>query len=244
MKYDNNYSDDMPVKTGGRGFYIALALCLVAVCGVAVTTFVGNLNADTPKTENTTVPVRTTDGQQVVIPATNVRDDRTTATTVTTTTTVPVTTVTTASADLFVFPVSNKVLLPYSESLLYSETLGAWHTHNGVDFAADVGAMVKAPADGTIKRIYQDGLWGAVIEIDHGGKVISRCCGVAPKSVKEGDAVKAGQTIGTVSEIPAEIVGDSHVHLEVLANEKYVDPLLLIRGETVKVTSEPTATTK
>ena len=97
MKYDHNYSDDMPVKTSGKGFYIALAVCLVAVCGVAVTTFVGNLSAE-PATEGTTkITNATTAEQQVVIPATNVRDDRTTLTTTETPTTVATTTAATST---------------------------------------------------------------------------------------------------------------------------------------------------
>lgn len=243
MKYDQKYSDDdMPAKSGGKGFYIALAVCLVAVCGVAVSTFVGGLSTNAPDTTTTVTAVTTTEVKQVVIPATDVKDDRTTTVKTTVKTTpMPTTTSTTATPDLFVFPASNRVLLPYSESLIYSATLGSWNTHNGVDFSAEAGSQIKAPADGTVTRIYQDGLWGDVIEIDHGGKVISRCCGVTAQGIKEGDTVKVGDVIGTASEIPAEILSDPHIHIEVIANDKYVDPLLLIRGETVTVTT--TATT-
>lgn len=77
----------------GKGFYVALAVCLVAVCGVAVVTFIGSLPAifgqdtsDAPETSATEKPVDT--------PVTNVPDDRTTAST--TTTTAPTTTTTKA----------------------------------------------------------------------------------------------------------------------------------------------------
>ncbi len=238
MKYD----DDKPVKSGGRGFYIALAICLVAVCGVAVATFVGKLPTDAPS-KGTTGTTVTTAVQQVVITATNVKDERTTTTAAPTTTRTTTTkaTTTTKVSDLFVFPVSNRVLQPFSEMPVFSETLGSWSTHNGVDFAADNGQTVKAPADGIVKRLYEDGLWGGVIEIEHGGKVVSRCCGVKAQGIKEGDSVKAGQGIGVVSAIPAEIVGDTHIHVEILANDKYVDPLLLMRGDAVHVTTTTTA---
>ena len=233
MKNDTTFThEDMPKKSSGKGFYIALAVCLVAVCGVAVSSFVSGLTKDTPKTDatgTTVTPQTTTSVQQVVIPATNVKDDRTTATT----TAKPTTVTTTAAADLFVFPATNRVLLGFSDSLIYSETLEEWSTHNGVDFAAEKGAQVKATAGGTVKRIYRDALWGDTVEIDHGGKVISRCCGVEAKNLKEGQTVAAGDVIGTVSEIPSEVLMESHIHLEILANDKYVDPLLLIRGEAV-----------
>ncbi len=234
---ENKYTnDDMPTKTGGKGFYIALAVCLVAVCGVAVATFVGGLTSNKPQTgvTGTTVKTVTTTGvKQVAIPATDVKDDRTTSTTVATA--APTTTTTTVAADMFIFPVSNRVLLGFSDTLIYSETLEEWSTHNGVDFEAEQGSQVKATASGTVTRIYRDALWGDVIEIDHGGKVISRICGVAAKNLREGQTVKAGDVIGTVGEIPAEILMTAHVHLEILANDKYVDPLLLIRGDAVMV---------
>ena len=251
MKYDHQYTnDDMPVKTSSKGFYIALAVCLVAVCGVAVATFVGGLSTDTPATQ-TTEPTPTT-VVQAGNPADDVKDDRTTATTATTTvtatttTTAAVTTTTAAETALFVFPASNRVLTPYSESLIYSETLEEWCTHNGVDFAADNGQEIKAPADGTVSRIFQDALWGDAVEITHGGNVVSRCYGVKAKGIKEGQTVKAGNVIGTATTIPAEVLMKSHVHVEVLANDKYVDPLTLIRGDTVRVTTttkQPATTT-
>ena len=141
-----------------------------------------------------------------------------------------------------VLPVSNRVLRPYSETHQYSETLGEWCTHNGVDFEANENQLVKAVADGTIKTITKDTLWGDVIEIDHGNKRFSRYCGVASQGVKVGDVVKAGDTIGKVTTVPSEMKDKAHVHLEILVNGKYLDPLTLLQGETVTVPSS--ATTK
>lgn len=234
MNNTDRYNDDMPTKSSGKGFYVALAVCLVAVCGVAVSGFIGGLSTDAPTPTTTRKPAVTTKVQQVVIPATNVTDDRTTVTTQTTT--AAVTTTATTKADLFVFPATNQVLTPYSEELLYSETLGSWNTHNGVDFLAESGSRVKTIADGTIVRVYHDGLWGDVIEVDHGGKIVSRYCGVKATGVREGDFVKVGAAIGVITDVPAEITEKTHLHLEILSNNKYVDPLLLIRGETVTVT--------
>ena len=48
-------------------------------------------------------------------------------------------------------PVSGRVLNSYSgDELVYSKTLGDWRTHNGVDYAADKGAEVTAPAAGKV----------------------------------------------------------------------------------------------
>ena len=48
-------------------------------------------------------------------------------------------------------PVSGRVLNSYSgDELVYNKTLGDWRTHNGVDYAADKGAEVTAPAAGKV----------------------------------------------------------------------------------------------
>lgn len=242
MKYDEHDTlDNKPKRTGGRGFYVALAVCLVAVCGVAVASFIGGVSTDTERPV-TTVKSTTTAVQQVALPVTNVTDERTTNTTVTTTV-ATTENVTTAAADLFVFPASNRVLVPYSEDMVYSETMGEWATHNGVDFSADEGSQVKVPADGTVLRVYSDSLWGDVVEIDHGGKVISRCCGVKAQNLKEGQSVKAGEVMGTVGDIAAEITMEPHIHVEILANGKPVNPLLLMSGKTVNVVTTTAAET-
>lgn len=240
MKNDAKFTEDTPSeKKNGKGFYIALAVCLVAVCGVAVSGFVSSLSKTTPQTGTTGTAVRTTATttgiQQVVVKATDVKDDRTTTRT-TVTSAVPTTT--TQAETWFVFPATNRVLLPFSDELIYSETLSEWGTHNGVDFEAKAGTQVKATAGGTVTGIYRDLLWGTVIEIDHGGKVVSRTCGVDAKNLTKGQTVQAGDVIGTVSEIPAESLTASHVHLEISANGKYVNPLLLIRGEAVFVEND------
>lgn len=248
MKYSNDYrSEGEEKKRSSKGFYIALAVCLVAVAGVAVVTFWNDSPApgDNDILPTTTTSARaattTTTVQQVVVPATGVPDDRTTQTTAKTTATVTTTTVN--AGDLFVFPVSNTVIRDYSEDLIFSETLGEWRTHNGVDFAAEKGAQVKAVADGTIKAIGEDPLWGGMVEIDHGDKLISRCYGVTAKDLKVGQTVKAGQGIGTVCDIPSEILDEPHLHLEVLVNGNYQNPMTLIRGSVVRKTQGTTAVT-
>ncbi|MBO5928864.1 MAG: M23 family metallopeptidase, partial [Clostridia bacterium] len=190
MNYQD-YEPDNEEKKSGKVFYWVLAACMIAVCGVIVTTVAGTLPKDIPEetqrvTTITTTVKSTSSIQQVVIPATDIPDDRTTTTTHTTTTTT-----TAKPADLFVLPVSNRVLRPFNETLQYSETLGEWRTHNGTDFEAEENQSVKAVAEGTIQTVVKDALWGNIIEIDHGGKRVSRYCGVTATGIKQGDTVKA-----------------------------------------------------
>lgn len=240
MKYSDEFENEDEKKSGGKVFYIALALCLIAICGVAVTTFVSTLPADEPESNEpakTSKLSTTTSVQQAVVPATDIKDDRTTTAAVTTTTQ------TTKQEDLFVFPVSNRVLRAFSNNHYFSDTLGEWVTHNGVDFAAKEGDEVKAAADGEISAIFKDALWGDVIEITHDGNIVTRYCGLTADSVAEGQSVQAGDVIGTISVVPAEVLDPSHLHMEVLVNGTYTDPLTLIKGQTVTVTTAATTTT-
>lgn len=208
----------------GRGFYAVLAVCLIAVGGVAAAVVSrGGFYAQEP-TESEPSASMVEPVEQVI---TNQRDDRTTTTTVTTT--VPTTTKTTAqSADLYVLPFGNGVQKAYSDGQpTYSVTMQDWRVHNGVDFVGDIDQTVKALADGTVLSVEEDAMWGMVVSIDHGLDVVSRYCGVQP-SVTEGTEVKAGQSIGTLSAIPCESAQEPHLHLELSIDGHLVDPVVAI----------------
>lgn len=123
-------------------------------------------------------------------------------------------------------PVSGRVLNAYSgDELVYSSTLGDWRTHNGVDYAADRGAEVTAPAAGKVVETGTDDKWGPVVAIEDASGRVWRVCGTTDAKVKKGDTVSAGQTIGKVGSVSCECAEESHIHLEVMEGEKYLDPI-------------------
>lgn len=123
-------------------------------------------------------------------------------------------------------PVSGRVLNSYSgDELVYSKTLGDWRTHNGVDYAADRGAEVTAPAAGKVVETGTDDKWGPVVAIEDASGRVWRVCGTTDARVKKGDTVSAGQTIGKVGSVSCECAEESHIHLEVMEGEKYLDPI-------------------
>lgn len=126
----------------------------------------------------------------------------------------------------FVMPVSGEISQKYSgDELVYNKTLNDWRTHNGVDIACAAGAEVKAAVAGKVVNIYDDGMWGQIVEIES-GEFVWRYTGLNAASVtaKVGDTLKAGQTFGTVGEITAEIGEGPHLHLEVLKGGNNLDP--------------------
>lgn len=123
-------------------------------------------------------------------------------------------------------PVSGRVLNAYSgDELVYSSTLGDWRTHNGVDYAASRGAEVTAPAAGKVVETGTDDKWGPVVAIEDASGRVWRVCGTTDAKAKKGDTVSAGQTIGKVGSVSCECAEESHIHLEVMEGEKYLDPI-------------------
>lgn len=206
----------------GRGFYAALAACLLATGGIAVATFGETLFVSQDK-ENTSSAIE----QPVEQPVTGVPEDRTTTTAAPKTTT----TTTAPAADLFVLPMGNTVLKPFSEGVpVYSQTMKDWRTHDGTDFVGDDGQEVRALADGTVTAVTTHPLWGGCVTIDHGLGVLSYYYGVKP-SVQQGRSVTVGSPIGTLSTAPCEAGERDHLHLEMTVDGVRVDPVKTIGRE-------------
>ena len=125
----------------------------------------------------------------------------------------------------FSLPVDGKVSAAYSgDELVYNNTLADWRTHNGIDIAAAAGAQVKAAMAGTVAKVAEDDMWGNVVEVTSGDLTL-RYCGLAEDlAVKQGDSVSLGQQLGALSEVPAEVAEEPHLHLEVLRGEATINP--------------------
>ena len=128
---------------------------------------------------------------------------------------------------VFTWPVNGTIIADYSvETLSYSETMGDWRTHEGLDLAAALGTKVTAAADGTVSALYQDDFMGTVVEINHGNGLISRYANLAEvPTVKIGDKVKTGAVIGSVGATAAmESSLPAHLHFAMYLNGSPVDP--------------------
>lgn len=126
-------------------------------------------------------------------------------------------------------PVSGRVLNSYSgDELVYSKTLGDWRTHNGVDYACAQDAQVCAPAAGKVTAVDTDSRWGSVVCIEDSAGHLWRVCGTAGPTVQTGDEVSVGQILGRAGSIPNECAEETHIHLEVLQGEQYLDPAKLL----------------
>lgn len=133
---------------------------------------------------------------------------------------------------VFIMPVEGEIIKGYAkDNLVYSETLQEWIVHQAIDIKADSREVVKAAADGTVTAIKNDPRYGLTVIIEHDGgfkTVYSNL--LTAEFVVEGEAVKQGQTIGTVgSSATFEIADDTHLHFEMLKDSVYVDPSIYIK---------------
>lgn len=126
-----------------------------------------------------------------------------------------------------IYPVGKTILKDYSgENPVYSATFGDWRVHSGIDFAADKGAAVKAMAGGVVKEIYSDDLLGVTVVIEHNGGFVGYYSGLGETTlVRPGDAINAGDIIGSVKSVPSEISDEPHLHLEIKVGDTLVDPM-------------------
>lgn len=133
--------------------------------------------------------------------------------------------------DYYTLPMGTDILMDYSpDTPVYNQTMGDWRTHTGIDFKGAEGSQVLSIAYGKVTKIYEDALYGTVVEIDHGNQVIAKYCGLNKEvlEIKKGDTVKGGTLIGYLGIIPCEKTDKSHLHFETLYKGKNTDPLELM----------------
>jgi murein DD-endopeptidase MepM/ murein hydrolase activator NlpD len=98
--------------------------------------------------------------------------------------------------------------------------------HSGLDIAGEKGQPVFATAAGKITHVGYQGAYGNLIVIDHGFGLETRYGHLQGYDVKKGDQVKRGDIIGKVG-ATGRATG-YHLHYEVLANGKLLNPLQLL----------------
>lgn len=205
----------------GKGYYIALVLCAVAI-GISGYLYYRNAN----KTEKTMA-----DKPSAAVDATQDQDIPAAATQPNTTdedqTNPPPTDKPAVKPTETCSPLEGNTVAKYSmEALSYNVTTRDWRVHNGIDIAAEAGTKVCAAADGTVYTVYDDETMGMTVVISHEGGYTTRYASLNQEvSVKPGDTVTMGQTIGTVGNtaLLETAIGD-HLHFGVLCNGKVVDP--------------------
>ena len=196
-------------KFAGKGYYIALILCAVAI-GISGYLYYTNANAPAGEEPDPTVDVM--NPHPTIHP------------------TMPSTTKPTMPTQKHWKtgrPVSGEILMDYAmDCLCYNPTTRDWRTHDGMDYAAPAGTAVTAAADGTVYTIYTDETMGTTVVIRHADGYVTTYASLAENvTVSVGQTVALGQTIGYVgcTALLETSLGD-HVHFSVTCDGISIDP--------------------
>ena len=96
--------------------------------------------------------------------------------------------------------------------------------HSGIDFASAIGTEVFATGDGEVVTVERNHWgYGNMITVDHGYGYKTNYAHLSKFAVKKGQKVKRGQVIGFVGNTGKST--GSHLHYEVLKNDKPIDPI-------------------
>ncbi|MET0026685.1 MAG: M23 family metallopeptidase [Candidatus Thiodiazotropha sp.] len=99
--------------------------------------------------------------------------------------------------------------------------------HFGVDIAAPVGTLVRAPADGVVTLTHDDMFYsGGTLIIDHGLQLSSSFLHLSKILVKEGQRVKQGDPIAEVG-ATGRVTG-AHLDWRMNLGSARIDPQLLV----------------
>lgn len=106
-------------------------------------------------------------------------------------------------------------------------------THTGIDVPAPRGTKVLAAKSGVvITSAYNAGGYGNYVVVSHGNGNTTLYAHLSSRSVKEGDSVKQGQTVGLVGTTGRST--GNHLHYEIRVNNVRIDPVTKYKGLTYK----------
>jgi murein DD-endopeptidase MepM/ murein hydrolase activator NlpD len=109
-----------------------------------------------------------------------------------------------------------KVALPYGWQI--NRTTGEVFFHSGVDLLAAVGSKVQAIAPGTVAFAGEQGSYGKLIVINHGGGLQSRYAQLEDMKVTVGQQIEQGDELGGVGTSGQPTLSQPHLHFEIRAS--------------------------
>ena len=104
----------------------------------------------------------------------------------------------------------------------YGLRFGGTEFHQGIDIAADMGTPIVATADGVVTAAGWNGGYGNMVDVDHGGGIVTRYGHASALAVTVGQKVRRGEVIAYVGSTGRST--GPHVHYEVRVDGQPVNP--------------------
>lgn len=108
--------------------------------------------------------------------------------------------------------------------------------HRGTDYAAPVGTPIWAAGDGVVEKSSYNEFNGNYVFIRHSNTYITKYLHMKKRSVKTGQRVKQGQTVGTLGGT-GRVTGP-HLHYEFLVNGVHKNPRTVQLPQSKSLTGE------
>ncbi|MCM1306790.1 MAG: M23 family metallopeptidase [Bacteroides sp.] len=129
----------------------------------------------------------------------------------------------------FISPCNGTISSEYDTSLVMNTTMSQWETHSALDFVSD-DLNVYAAADGTVKEVGCNDLYGNYIVLQHEDGYTTKYMSLdALDGIVKGASVKQGQLVGKMSDTQGtEALKGAHLHFELHKDDKPINPLEVI----------------
>ncbi len=146
----------------------------------------------------------------------------------------------------FTLPVGGKLQKTHDTTIqVYSNTMGDYRVHIGLDIATAAEAPVYAAADGQVEKIWDDAMMGTCLAIAHADDTVTVYKNLGKQlagGVAVGATVKQGQEIAHVGDTAAlEMADEPHLHFEMTVAGLSVNPLDYFAESDVAALSKDTA---
>lgn len=219
----NEFSHKLKKLVGNRAVIVTVVTLLV-VTGIVVAATVSANRAKKPPVEDPVVTTATTETQatpsgkeEITLPTYNEGETQ------------PTGGEPNEPEAMMILPVSGLLYKGHDATIqVYSNTMGDYRVHLGLDIATEPEATVYAAADGKVEKVWDDSMMGTCVAITHKDETVSIYKNLA-KTLADGIAVgaeiKQGDAIGRVGDTAViEMADEPHLHFEVTVNGLSVDP--------------------
>ncbi|MGN0496395.1 MAG: peptidoglycan DD-metalloendopeptidase family protein [Lachnospiraceae bacterium] len=134
------------------------------------------------------------------------------------------------SEETISWPVNGEVILPYSmNTTVHFKTLDQYQCNPGMMIAAGSGTTVKSAYLGQVTKVTSDNIYGNMVTVYLGNDYSAVYGQLDTIYVKEGDYVKAGDSIGTIGAPTDSFTEEgSHLFFQLYDGDTPVDPMLFI----------------